>query len=135
MVHPHTSHILQPLDQDIFRRMKKEYSQFEQPAGFTKISTTLERVWSSYQATNVIHTVLTSWTRTGIVPEVENGVAARITVDPAHSDDRVTMPEGGTPDEASRGRPASHAEFGCLNKNQRLILEAGQCPFCCHPLK
>ena len=134
VIPPHTSHILQPLDQDIFRWMKKEYSQFEQPTGLSKISSTLERVWSSYQATNVIHTVVSSWTRTGIVPQIEEGVAVRVMVDPAFIEDRVTMAEGETRDAASRGRPASHGEFGCLNEDQMLILEAGQCAFCCQRL-
>lgn len=55
---PDTSHILWPLDQDIFRRMKKDYSQFQQPTVFTKISSTLGRVWRPYQGPGVIHTVL-----------------------------------------------------------------------------
>ena len=51
---PHSSHLVQPLDRFIFRRMKREYGMMSPISSLTKISSTLERVWNAYQAANVM---------------------------------------------------------------------------------
>lgn len=131
---PHSSHLLQPLDQVIFRRMKQEFSQFGQISGLTKISSSLERVWAAYQATDVRHLILASWRRTGLIPVVEAGRCVRIdlNVDVVLEGDK--MNHGEEPNEHSRGRKVEEPKFGPLNEDEYLIFRARQCPLCCQPL-
>jgi hypothetical protein len=136
---PHSSHLLQPLDQGFFRRLKIQYGLFPAIKHMSKISGILERIWMAIQATTVTRLVWNAWQHTGIVPGIEEGVCQRCTLSPEHvlADGALqAVMDGRTPTwEGGRGRGVSTGEFGLLNEDEMLIWEAGQCPFCCHPLR
>ena len=131
---PHSSHLLQPLDQLIFRRMKQEFGQLGVIRSLTKVSSTLERVWGAYQASNVTSVIWRSWEHVGIVPIVEEGVCRSCTLNEDIVTNTPTLQHDFTVNERSRGRPVNTGVFGFLNEDEFLLLEAGQCPFCCQPL-
>ena len=131
---PHSSHLLQPLDQHIFKRMKREFSQMSPIQSLTKSSGTLERVWSAYQATNVTWIIWRSWEQTGIAPSVADGVCQSCSLNIEIVLSGGSLQHEFTPNERSRGRQVSVGQFGLLNEDECLILDAGQCPLCCQPL-
>ena len=131
---PHSSHLLQPLDQVIFRRMKHEFAQFGPIPGLTKMSSSLERVWASYQATDVRHVIFSSWRQTGLVPVVQGGRCVRIELDSGRVLEGNKMNHGEVPNEHSRGEKVKDSKFGALNEDEYLIFGARQCPLCCQPL-
>ena len=132
---PHSSHLLQPLDQLIFRRMKREFTQMAPIRGLTKSSGMLERVWASYQASNVTWIVWRSWECAGVAPIVEEGVCTSCTLNPAVVLEDSVLQHEFKPNERSRGRQVLRAEYGLLNEDEFMMLEAGQCPLCYHPLE
>ena len=131
---PHSSHLLQPLDQLIFRRMKREFGQMGAIRTLTKVSSTLERVWGAYQAANVVWIIWRSWEHVGIVPLVEKGVCRACVLNEEMVTSNPTLQHDFTVNERSRGPTVSTGMYGFLNEDEFLIFEAGQCPFCCHPL-
>ena len=131
---PHSSHLLQPLDQFIFKRMKRQFGQISQITSLTKSSGTLERVWSAYQASDVTWVIWRSWEQTGITPNVVDGLCESCSLNVDIVLDSTRLQHASTPNERSRGRPVNVGQFGLLNEDEFLILEAGQCPFCCQPL-
>jgi hypothetical protein len=74
---PHASHLLQPLDQGFFRRLKTRYGIFQRIPELSKISSSLERIWMAFQATTITRLIWNSWKHAGIVPVIENGECIR----------------------------------------------------------
>ena len=132
---PHSSHLLQPLDQWIFRKMKIEFSQMRPIPGLTKISSTLERVWSAYQSCDVFWVVWSSWRQSGLEPHIRNGTCLKISPISDQVLGSATLAHAERINEASRGRVGEEARFGWLNEDEWLIDEANQCPYCCQPLR
>jgi hypothetical protein len=135
----HSSHLLQPLDQGFFRRLKIQYSLFPPIKGLSKISSSLERIWMAIQATTIARLVWNAWTHTGIACTIRNGECRECTLQPEHVLRDPTLqgsPDGAAPIfEGGRGRGVGTSQFGLLNEDEMLIWEAGQCPFCCQPLE
>ncbi len=78
---PHSSHLIQSLDQGFFRRIKSQNAQFDRILGVSKISSTLERVWMSFQASRVTRIVWNSWNCSGLRVAIKNGMAHHLEVD------------------------------------------------------
>ena len=135
---PHTSHLLQPLDQGFFRRLKVQYGLFPLIRGLSKVSGILERIWMAVQATTISPIVWNAWTHSGIRCIVTEGHCTGCALGAEHvSRDPALHPvaEGeASIFEGARGRGVVSAEFGVLNEDEMLIWEARQCPFCCAPL-
>ena len=131
---PHSSHLVQPLDRFIFRRMKREYGMMSPIPSLTKISGTLERVWSAYQAANVMWIIWRSWEAVGIKPKIEQGICVSCTLDPDSLSQDPTLQHSFTPQERSRGTFVDTGAQGFLNEDEFMLLEAGLCPYCCSPL-
>ena len=131
---PHSSHLLQPLDRVIFRRMKREYGMMSQIPGLTKISSTLERVWNAYQATNVKWFIWRSWEAAGIVPCIHEGVCVSCSLDIDLVLQDPTLQHEIRVSEHSRGRRVDTGQTGFLNEDEFLLFEAGLCPYCCSPI-
>ena len=131
---PHSSHLVQPLDRFIFRRMKREYGMMSPIQSLTKISSTLERVWSAYQAANVMWIIWRSWEAAGIKPNIEKGICVSCTLDLEGILQDRTLQHSFTPQERSRGTPVETGAQGFLNEDEFMLLEAGLCPYCCAPL-
>jgi hypothetical protein len=135
---PHGSHLVQPLDQNFFRRLKIQYGLFARVKGISKISGTLERIWMAVQAT-VTPIIWNAWFHTGIVVTISQGVCMGCPSDLNHVlSDPVTqiLVEGATPIfEGGRGYGISTGAFAILTEDEMIIWEAAQCPFCRHPLR
>lgn len=132
---PHSSHILQPLDQLIFKRMKSEYSQFGQINYLSKISSSLERVFNAYQASNIIWIIWRSWSHCGFIPQIENGKCRFCLLDPntVLSNDLLQHPI--KVNESTRGQKNERGEFGILNQKEYEMMQSGICPLCHKPLQ
>jgi transposase len=136
---PHSTHLLQPLDQGFFRRLKIQYSLFAPIKDVSKISSSLERIWMAIQATTITRIVWNAWIHTGIICIVKKGECEHCELDPARVlDDPALQPASGGAIpifEGGRGRGVSTGQFGLLDEDEMLIWDAWQCPFCCHPLE
>lgn len=130
---PHSSHLVQPLDQMIFQRMKREFATIAPIRGLSKISGTLERVWSAYQAADVCLFIWQSWAHCGIDPIVEDGRCVGCLLNPDLVLDNKCLKHEMKVNEHSRGRPVCKPKYGVLNEAELEIYEAGQCPFCGQP--
>jgi transposase len=136
---PHSSHLLQPLDQGFFRRLKIQYGLFAPVKGISKISGTLERIWMAVQAATITRIIWNAWSHTGIVAMISQGVCVGCTLDLNRVLSEPAMQTaigGATPIfEGGRGKGISTGAFGILNEDEMMIWDAGQCPFCYHPLR
>ncbi len=130
---PHTSHILQPLDQGFFRMVKRYYSQYGSIEGISQISSVLQRVSNAFQAATVDWTIIQSWRHTGLNPEIDGGVAARVVVQLERvltSDELHTAPVN----EHAQGKRIMTGRYGVLNEAEIDLRDSGLCPLCCSPL-
>jgi hypothetical protein len=134
---PHSSHLLQPLDQGFFHRLKVQYALFRNSSGLSKISGILERVWMVIEASSVTRLIWNAWSHTGIIATITNCTCNgfRLDVDHVLSDPGLQPVSGGAERvfEGARGRGVVSGEWGVLNEDEMLIWQAGQCPFCCIP--
>jgi hypothetical protein len=64
---PHSSHLVQPLDQGFSRRLKVEYSLFATITILSKRSSSLDRIWMLIQATIIARLVWNTGSHTGSV--------------------------------------------------------------------
>jgi hypothetical protein len=78
---PHTRHLLQPLDQGFVRRLKTQYSVFQQIPDFSKIFDSLERIWMALQATMMTGMIWNSWKHAGMIAVIQNGECIRCEFD------------------------------------------------------
>ena len=99
----------------------------------SKISSTLERVWSSCQGASEIWTIWRSWAHCGIKPVVQYGICTSVELDPYVVLKSNSLQHEEFQSEPSRGRLAELAYYGILNEDELLLHEAGQCPLCCQP--
>ena len=129
---PHSSHLLQPLDQLIFKKMKSEYSQFGKIEYLSKISSSLERVFNAYQASNVIWIIWMSWHHCGFIPNVQNGICQYCTLDCNTVLLNDSLQHSYSINEVTRGRQIGRGEFGVFNLNEIKMINDGYCPFCHH---
>lgn len=128
---PHSSHLIQMLDLGFFRRAKHQYAYFPSEPRISKISNTLDRVFQAYSACRVKSFIWRCWRHSGIDPVVSHGKAVGYTTVEGEilEDPALNHPVN----EMARGRPVERAPWGIVNADERMIYEAGQCPFCCYP--
>jgi hypothetical protein len=81
---PHSSHLLQPLDQGFFRRLKVQYALFRNSSGLSKISGILERVWMAIDASSGTRLSWNAWSHTGIIATITNGMCSGCRLDVDH---------------------------------------------------
>jgi hypothetical protein len=105
---PHSSYLLQRLDQGFFRRLKIQYSLFAPIKKLSKIARLLERIWVAIEATTIAHLLWNAWTHTGIVCMIRERECRECALDAGHVlADRAlqSSPEGGGTDLRRRPRP------------------------------
>ena len=134
LIPPHSSHLLQPLDQWIFHKMKREFAQTSPIRELSKISSSLERVWCAYQSSEVFWGIWRSWRQAGIEPHIQDGVCVAVGLEPNRVLESPMLCHAQVPSEMSRGRRAEPALYGCLNEDEWLLQDANYCPLCCRPL-
>jgi hypothetical protein len=131
MLPPHSSHLLQALDKGFFKRVKTQFTSFGKLATMSKISSTCERIHMAMQASTVTLTIWHSWSSTGIIPVIEEGVCTKVILreEDVLLDSRLAhaQPEVA---ESARGRHALPVISGVLNAEQMSRKAEGKCPFC-----
>ena len=133
LIPPHSSHLLQPLDQRYFKRVKQAFVQRKDVVGCSSISSTLQRISCAFQSASTDWDILQSWSHTGIVIEYESFA------DPVIRLDREKILETGevrhiSINESATGQKINESIWGLLNEDDRMLREAGPCPVCCAPL-
>ena len=131
---PHSSHVLQPLDQVYFSRVKQLFAQSRPVQGLSKLSQTILRVVNAFDGANCRYLICTSWRQTGIQPVIEKRVVKHVSIEEHIMDDEPSIQHVWTQEtvnERERGEPTEKARWGMLNESERELLEAGQCPLCC----
>ena len=81
MLPHHSSHLIQPLDKIIFHDIKKNFNQSSRIKALSIISSPIERMLSSYQASSVIWKIWGSWKLTGIIPIIKNDECIHVQID------------------------------------------------------
>jgi hypothetical protein len=127
----HSSHLVQPLDQGFFRKVKAEFASSSPLKGFSAVSSTCERINMALQAANQTLTIWNSWKLTGMTPIIRKGVCTGIElcqdeVLKQPSLQHVTLPVRNN----AQGRRIRAIPFGVLNEAEALEQEAGRCPLC-----
>jgi hypothetical protein len=133
---PHSSHLLQPLDQGFFRPVKTQFGQFARTREFSKRTSTCECVFMALQATFVTRIIWNSCAQVGIVPVIESGKCTRSELDWSRILRDPAIHHGPLPiQENARGSPVCKPQFGVLNQAESEPHKSGCCPFCERPLE
>lgn len=131
---PHSSHLLQPLDRQYFKKVKQFYSFYSLSKELPKICAAILRVSESISSAGIKPVIVASWRMTGIIPVVENREVVRLILEPKALG---VLPEGPEAEGETRRRVTQRvndAQYGFLNETEVEFLEAGVCPFCMAPL-
>lgn len=126
---PHSSHILQPLDQVFFKNVKRQFSLRRKIIPVSEISSTLQRISSAYQAASVDWDIIQSWAHTGVVPMRDTGGPWRIELDLRKILESGEV-EPGEINERAREKKLNGDLWGLLNSEQLKVKAAGRCPLC-----
>ena len=130
---PHSSHVLQPLDQGYFKRVKQGFVQRKELNGCSSISSTLQRISCAFQSASTDWDIMQSWSHAGIVIEYEAFGKRVITLDR----EKVLETEEVrhiSINESATGQKINESVWGLLNEDDQMLREAGLCPVCCAPL-
>ena len=127
---PHSSHLLQPLDRLYFSKVKQAYAASTAAASMSETSRQLLRVAMAFEASRVAYTICTSWSMTGIVPVIDKREAVGVRLVPEAINNETSLQHAFSGNQRERGTRNERVMWGLLNEDQRLIYEAGQCPFC-----
>ena len=128
----HSSHILQPLDQGVFRSMKSRYPTVPKWPAKSKITTTLQKIYTVIQMTDNEQTIIRSWDHTGIQPIIENGIVTKVMINENKVLQNETLIEHESDEinEKARGKKIDKAPNGLMNQIQLNRVKSGCCPLC-----
>ena len=126
---PHSSHLLQPLDRLYFSRLKQLYSQSFVGANLGPVIRALLRVVVAFDTCASRYLICESWSMTGIHPIVTDREVTGVQPEPDRLQEATAMQHAPAP-RCPRGERIERAQWGLLTEDERMILEAGQCPFC-----
>ena len=132
LIPSHSSHLLQPLDQGVFRSMKSKISTVSKWPNKSQITTRLQQIYTVIQMTNNGQVILRSYTHSGIVPIIENGEVVSVTLDESKifNNEIIVNDKTANINERSRGKKTNKAEFGLMNAAEIERVKSGCCPFC-----
>jgi hypothetical protein len=126
---PHSSHLLQPLDQGFFRRLKSQFELMHFTNGFSKITEILEQIMMAIQATTINQTIWRSWFNTGISPIIENGNAVTARLDKERILTASCISKSPNPSITTR-RIKITERFGVIAQGSSLSSLMIHCSFC-----
>ena len=142
---PHSSHLLQPLGRHFFSQVKSFYRQKSPNTNLCAFTDNLERIYISIEQASVRSTILSSFKRAGIIPEIKEGEACSLSI----AKNRVISERTGIPFESPEESDAAHSpkehskskvkktgntRWGLWNADQFLRKERNECPLCGHSL-
>ena len=131
---PHSSHLLQPLDRQFFKKCKQLYAIYTLRTELEKVLAVVLRVRQSLMSSSTKPVIVTSWEMTGITPTVVGKEVARVEL---HPENIVELPDARNIAPKGRARATQRMRqqgYGLLNEDEQLFLEANTCPFCMAPL-
>ena len=131
---PHSSHLLQPLDRQFFKKCKQLYAFYTLRKDLDKVLAVILRVMQSLMSSATKPVIVTSWAMAGITPIVVGKEVARVEL---HPENIVELPDARNIGLQGRTRTTQRMEqlgYGLLNEDEQLFLEANTCPFCMAPL-
>ena len=127
---PHSSHLLQLLDRLYFSRVKQIYSQLTVGRGLSPVSRALLRIIVAFESAQSKYMICTSWRMAGLRPVVEEREVRAVLPDPSLLEGETSLEHADAQPRRARGARNEQAQWGVLTEDERLILEAGQCPLC-----
>ena len=129
---PHSSHLIQPLDQGFFRKAKVEYGTLPNYPNVSKISCRMQKIATALEIAANKQTIILSWKNAGFFPVIKNGEVEKIRIEydivlnkPALKNKNIHVIN-----ERERGKKAESCEYGFLNERQFSLKNAGFCPLC-----
>ena len=132
IIPPHSSHILQTLDQGIFRSMKNDYASITDWPNVSKISQRLQRIFTCIERAQNHQLILKSWAKVGICPIIENGEVLHIELveNAVLQNDSVLNSLCNKINEKERGKNNDTAAWGLMNDEERKRVDQGCCALC-----
>ena len=132
MIPPHSSHLVQPLDQGVFRSMKSKYSTVPNWPNKSKITTKLQKIYTVIQMTDNEQTILRSWEHSGIFPIIKDGIVIKVRVIESCvlQNETLIEHEPNQINEKARGKKIDKAPSGLMNEIQLERVKSGCCPLC-----
>ena len=135
---PHSSHLLQPLDQGYFRKIKHAFSITRPKPGLSKLTQTVLRIAMAFEEANSRILICRAWEATGIVPRVAEKEIVGLTLNESVLDLDPSLQHAPSPEnhlnERERGETARNPKYGIMNEDEMEYIEAGQCPLCYGPI-
>lgn len=143
---PHSSHILQPLDRFMFSMIKQHYKAKRRISKFSYLTSKIENIYISLQESQVTSYVITSFSKSGIIPYLTDGCVNSIQIDQQnvikkfYGDDSDTDSESSSSSEddindLQKNRiPSKNVSWGIMNDQQFQNKNQGLCPLCGHPI-
>lgn len=128
----HSSHILQPLDQGVFRSMKNNYSSVPKWPGKSQITTKLQKIFTAIEETDNHQIILRSWSHCGILPILEEGDVQSVMLveNSVLMNETLIFDETDGINEKSRGKKTEKAPSGLMNEKELDRVKNGCCPLC-----
>lgn len=132
MIPPHSSHLVQPLDQGVFRSMKSKYSTVPNWPNKSKITTQLQKIYTVIQMTDNEQTILKSWEHSGILPIIKDGIVKKVIIIESQvlQNETLLEHESHQINERARGQKIDKAPSGLMNEIQLERVKSGCCPLC-----
>ena len=141
----HSSHILQPLDRFFFSVVKRAFRSKTKRNDVTANSSLLEKCYTSLLTAAIEPTIITSFTRAGIIPVMKEGevVSIEISLDKVINGQWSIMHEAGEDHEEEQEekikekaprKKVKFSNWGLMNANQKKLRDEGKCSFCGKPL-
>jgi hypothetical protein len=132
---PHSGHLLQPLDQGFFCRVKVQFRQFQRIKEPLKATSTCEHFFTGLQGSFITRLIWNSWSPARIVPVIDSGNCIRTELDCDRIPCDPTVQKQQPIQENARGRRVCQPQFGVLATKQCELQRAGCRPFCQRPLE
>lgn len=138
---PHSSHLLQPLDRYFFSVVKGNYKYMKAREHLCEVTANLDKIFRSLQMANNIDTIITSFTRAGIEPQIIDGEIKKVFI----NRDRLISQRTGEPlknpedyDQEIPPQPQTKQKriqqkssvFGLWNEEELERKRQGDCPMC-----
>ena len=141
----HSSHILQPLDRFFFSVVKRAYRSKTKRTDITANSALLEKCYTSLLTAAIEPTIITSFSRAGIIPVMKEGevVSIEVSVDKLIHGQWSLMEEQYDDHEEEQAekikekalrKKVKFSNWGLMNAEQKKRIEERKCPFCGKPL-
>mgnify|MGYP001134751241 FL=1 len=132
IIPPHSSHLVQTLDQGIFRSMKNDYSSVPDWPDVSKISQRLQKIFTVLERAQNHQLILRSWAKVGILPILVDGDVDHVELveNAVLKNESVLNALSKKVNEKERGKKNDRADWGLMNEDEIKRVKDGLCPLC-----